>query len=228
MTNIGAAVETLSEFIGAGLTARIGDLERQFEGVARDRVKELLTSARISTELLSSAQLLKNIAGQINVVIHALGILLALPKVLKPDEKVEYLSLGAGNTGRAFDLETNKRVAEFKFIRWQGGSETIRQNALFKDFYLLAEHDTTKQKCMFVIGTEHPLRFLRSGRTLTSVMSRHRALWEGFQARYGTRFERVRDYYEFRQTTVELIDVQDYLDVPDEVVSAPYDPQDME
>jgi hypothetical protein len=43
-------------------------------------------------------------------------------------------------TGRSFDLETSYRVAvaEFKFIRWQGGPESIRQNQLFKDFYLLA------------------------------------------------------------------------------------------
>jgi hypothetical protein len=43
-------------------------------------------------------------------------------------------------TGRSFDLETSYRVAvaELKFIRWQGGPESIRQNQLFKDFYLLA------------------------------------------------------------------------------------------
>ena len=43
-------------------------------------------------------------------------------------------------TGRSFDLETSCRVAvaEFKFIRWQGDPESIRQNQLFKDFYLLA------------------------------------------------------------------------------------------
>jgi hypothetical protein len=42
-------------------------------------------------------------------------------------------------TGRSFDLETSDRVAvaEFKFIRWQGGPESIRQNQLFK-LYLLA------------------------------------------------------------------------------------------
>ena len=60
------------------------------------------------------------------------------------------MSLGAGNTGRAFDLETNKRIAEFKFIRWQGGPEAIRQNALFKDFYFMAEHAGVKRKYLYV------------------------------------------------------------------------------
>jgi hypothetical protein len=31
--------------------------------------------------------------------------------------------IGAGYTGREFDLETNYRVAEFKFIHWRGGPE---------------------------------------------------------------------------------------------------------
>jgi hypothetical protein len=86
--------------------------------------------------------LVKRLAREINVVIHALGILLCLPHILEPEETIEYVSLGAGNTGRAFDLETNKRIAEFKFSRWQGGAEAIRQNSLFKDFYCMAEYDS--------------------------------------------------------------------------------------
>ena len=53
---------------------------------------------------------MKRLAGQINVTIHALGILMCLPHILEPDERVESVSLGAGNTGRDFDLETNVRV----------------------------------------------------------------------------------------------------------------------
>lgn len=45
---------------------------------------------------------------------------MCLPHILEPDERVESVSLGAGNTGRDFDLETNVRVAEFKFIHWRG------------------------------------------------------------------------------------------------------------
>jgi hypothetical protein len=63
-------------------------------------------------------------------VIHALGILLCLPHILRPGEVIDYVSLGAGNTGRAFDLETSLRVAEFKFIHGQGGPGSIRQNSL--------------------------------------------------------------------------------------------------
>jgi hypothetical protein len=68
---------------------------------------------------------------------------------------IEYVSLSAGNTKRKFDLEANQRIAEFNFIRWQGGSESIRQNSLFKDFYGLAEQGTQKEKFLYVLGTEH-------------------------------------------------------------------------
>lgn len=35
-------------------------------------------------------------AGQINVTVHALGILLCLPHNLEPDERIEDVPLGAG------------------------------------------------------------------------------------------------------------------------------------
>lgn len=55
------------------------------------------------------------------MIMHAAGIMVALPWILESGEIVESLSLGAGNTGRDHDLETNRRIAEFKFIDWRGG-----------------------------------------------------------------------------------------------------------
>jgi hypothetical protein len=199
-----AAAKALNAFTGGHLTSRISALEALFAGESAREAQSLLAEAGISHELLAAANLLKIVAGQIHVVIHTVGILLCIPHLLERDERVEYLSLGAGNTGRSFDLETNLRVAEFKFINWQGGSETIRQNALFKDLYLLAEDPTPKRKFMYVLDTAHPLKFLRSGRTLTSVMSRNRKLWSGSLDRYGERFATVGEYYAERGTQVSL------------------------
>ena len=140
-------------------------------------------------------------------MIHALGILLCIPRLLAPGEAVEYVSLGAGNTGRAFDLETSERIAEFKFIRWQGGAETIRQNGLFKDFYLLAENPSRKRKYLYVVGTEHPLKFFNSGRALSSVLSQHPALQESLSRMYPGRFRKVREYYAFRKGEVVIQDI---------------------
>jgi len=36
----------------------------------------------------------------------------------------------SGNTRRSFDLETNRRVAEFSFIDWKGCPESMRKKQL--------------------------------------------------------------------------------------------------
>jgi len=149
----------------------------------------------------------KALAGQINVVVHALGILLALPAILQDGEVVEDLSLGAGNTGRSFDLETDRRIAEFKFIAWQGGSETIRQNVLFIDLYHLAEAKTDKKRQLYVTELDRPMRFLRGGRAMKSVLTKHGAVAEEFFTRYGDRYKVVRDYWADVRGRVELIDI---------------------
>jgi len=141
-----------------------------------------------------------------------------LPHILRPGEVIDYVSLGAGNTGRAFDLETNLRVAEFKFIRWRGGPESIRQNSLFKDFYEMAEHETQKEKYLYVLGTEHGERFFNGGRSLSSVLSRNVTLRNKFNEKFGDRYGTVRDYYLPRKGRVVIQDVSAF--VPELVAAA--------
>ena len=117
------------------------------------------------------------------------------------------MSLGAGNTGRDHDLTTNIRIAEFKFIEWRGGSETIRQNGLFADLFNLVADPTPRRKMLYVVGLEQPLRFLANRRALTSVMSRNSRLAKRFHDRHGDRFTTVRDYYESVRDQVEIVDI---------------------
>lgn len=154
---------------------------------------------------------MKRLAGQINVTIHALGILLCLPHILEAGERVESVSLGAGNTGREFDLETNLRVAEFKFIRWRGGAEAVRQNSVFKDYVLLAEHPTLKRKHLYLLGVDHALKFFRGGRALSSVLSRNDKLRRFFSGRFGEQFRTVREYYAAHGHVVRIEDVSRWL-----------------
>lgn len=209
------AMAALDVFSGSDLTARISSLEQRLEGVSGRDCTGLLSEQKIRPELLAGAQEIKRRAGQINVVVHALGILLALPALLRPDEKIIALSLGAGNTGKPFDLETNFRVAEFKFITWQGGPEVIRQNALFKDFFELAayKHPTNPEieRYLYVTGVDHPLKFLRSSRSLKSVMSRNSYLWEKFTARHQTRYITVGDYFASEGNRVHVEDISRFL-----------------
>ncbi|HEX7177586.1 MAG TPA: hypothetical protein VF240_20170 [Pyrinomonadaceae bacterium] len=211
MSDLLRAIRDLEKFTGHSLTRRIETLESALSGTDADAHAAILANESISRELLAGAYLLKRKAGQINVVIHALGILLLIPHIIEPGERIKYLSLGAGNTGKPFDLETTHRVAEFTFINWRGRADTGRQNKLFKDFFLLAEHPTPKRKYLYVLGTEHPLRFLTSRRSPESVMSRNNPLWADFQSQYNDRFSTVGQYFAHRHQAVTIEDVGKYL-----------------
>jgi hypothetical protein len=207
------AAAALERFTGSGgLTSRISELESSLRGLNGPAAASRLSSDGIEDQtsvgaLAVGALAVKAMAGQINVIVHALGILMALPAILEDGERVEDLSLGAGNTGHNFDLETNRRIAEFKFCTWQGGSETIRQNALFVDLYHLAEAETDKLRELYVTYLVHPLRFLAGGRSMKSILSKHGHVAEEFFARYGDRYLVARDYWNDAKDRVGLVDV---------------------
>lgn len=208
MVDLVSAARMISDFESNSLTTRVAELEEIFQGANRSAAHTLCSSNSIAPALLSSALTLKKTAGQINIIVHCVGVLILLPYILEEGETIESLSLGAGSTGKAFDLETNFRIAEFKFIQWKGGSEAIRQNSLFKDFYNLAEYETNKSRYLYVVGEEHPLKFITGGRAIDSILSRNNKLWKDFQERYAKRFTRVSEYYKYKKQCVKLVDIK--------------------
>lgn len=208
---IDKALHAIAAFQGDSLTKSLSDIERRIIGSGVEDVDSFCVKRGVDSNFMDSAIAIKRVAGQINVIIHAAGILRSLAGLLEPGEKVESVSLGAGNTGRQFDLETNIRVAEYKFIDWQGGPESIRQNGIFKDFFELAEYETHKKKFLYVVGTEYPLKFFNGGRALTSVLSRHPKISAQIKEKYGDRVTRVRDYYEIKKNEVIICDVTPYI-----------------
>jgi hypothetical protein len=140
----------------------------------------------MTSQTLLAGLEIKRLAGQINVIVHACGILAAVPHILEEDERIESVSLGAGNTGKEFDLTTDRRVAEFKFIAWRGGPEAIRQNSVFKDFLKLLWDKSGRRKQLYLTGVEEAKKFFQGGRALDSVLSRNVRLKADFVARYGT------------------------------------------
>lgn len=215
------AAKHLRTIESGDLTKRIAYLESAFCKQSQETPSSLCVKHGVTDVALEAALVFKAAAGQINVVIHALGILASLPHILRDEERVESLSLGAGNTGRHYDLETNLRVAEFKFIQWRGGPESIRQNGLFKDFFYLAEADTAKERYIYLLGLDHPLRFFNGGRSLSSVLTKDHQLRSDFQRLYGERFQVVRDYYEHRKNSVHMRDVSKFLPAFSEGASVP-------
>lgn len=205
------ALRALEDFQGESLTKSLAAIERRIVGTKSESATEFCASHAIDDGFMESALAVKRVASQINVIIHAAGILQSLGGILEKGEFVESASLGAGNTGRHFDLETNHRIAEYKFIDWQGGPETIRQNSIFKDFFELAEYETSKRKYLYVVGIEYPLKFLTSGRALSSVLSRHPDILARIKEKYGESVAKVRDYYELKKDMVRVCDVRPYI-----------------
>lgn len=216
MISISDAAQQVQQFENGNLGQQIALLEQKLLGANKFSCERYFDEMHITPPLLNSAFAIKRLAGQINVIVHAVGIMLSLPYILQEGEIIQCLSLGAGNTGKPFDLETNFRIAEFKFTHWRGGPESIRENQIFKDFYLLAEYDSTKDKTLYVVDDKYPLKFFDSGRSLSSIMSRNNKLWNEFQSRYGNRFSTVRDYYDFRKSNVRLSDLTKIIpELPD-------------
>jgi hypothetical protein len=209
--SIEKALRALEEFQGKSLTNSLAAIESRIVGTNSENAAEFCASQAIDDGFMESALAVKRVAGQINVIIHAAGILQSLGGILEKGESVESVSLGAGNTGRHFDLETNFRVAEYKFIDWQGGPETIRQNNIFKDFFELAEYETSKRKYLYVVDTKYPLRFLTGGRALTSVLSQYPDILTHIKEKYGEPVAKVRDYYELKKDAVRVCDVRPYI-----------------
>jgi hypothetical protein len=201
----------LESFRAGSLGKSVSKIENKLVGLTKSEVSSHLGQFGVSMELLLAALLIKRHAGQINEIVHAIGILLALPHILDDGEVVEGLSLAAGNTGKGFDLETTKRIAEFTFINWQGGAEVIRQNKIFKDFYFLAEAETNKQRELYVVGTFHPSKFFEGGRALLPILKGNGKLGESFLAKYGERIKTVRDYYLLRKHLVAIRDLGEFI-----------------
>ncbi len=124
--SIESAIEAISKFQGDSLTESLSRLEENIIGASAADSLEYCSERKIDDDFVASALAVKKVAGEINVIIHASGILHSLKDILEKGEVVQSVSLGAGNTGRKFDLETNLQVAEFKFIDWKGGAESIR------------------------------------------------------------------------------------------------------
>jgi len=102
---------------------------------------------------------------------------------------------------------TNRRIAEFKFIFWQGGAEAVRKKTLFQDFYRLARFETSKTKYIYLLNIEIPLRFLNGDSKITRILDRNKRLLDDFQARYGTRYQTVGQFYRAHVQTIQLVDL---------------------
>lgn len=215
------ALRQIEQFRGRSLAETIANIEFRLAGAASKDIATINTTIHVGKSLIASAAQVKRASAQIDVVIHAAGILYALPYLLESGESVETASLGAGNAGSDFDLVTNQRIAEFKFIYWQGGSEAIRKKTFFQDYFKLIRNQSDKAKYFYLLNTDIPLRFLRGKSKALRMLDHNQRLANDFQDLYGARFQTVGEYYEAHKDQVTFVNLVEMVPGLEQFVSLP-------
>lgn len=210
----GAAFATLVAFLRGGpLTAGIGALEHQLLNADRATATHVTAAAGLTEQLLQAALIVRRDVGRVSDVIHATVIALSLPLILEEGEVVSNRpSLGPGNDrSRPFDLETNRRVAEFKVAVWSGG-DMMRKRGVTADLVHLALDESGRRPELWVAGTE-PLRFLRtSTSTVADLLSRSsRQQRARYEARYGAQELPLRTFVAEHASHVQLRNIAEVL-----------------
>jgi hypothetical protein len=86
MTTLLEAANAIQQFEHGSLTKRISAIETILQGSDKQACETIFPSLAVKPTLLTQALILKQTAGQINVLIHAVGILLSLPHILQDNE----------------------------------------------------------------------------------------------------------------------------------------------
>jgi hypothetical protein len=208
------AMEQLAGLLGGGrVSGLLREVATELYGADADAADGVAASAGFTPKLLSEAFTLRRHLGRLNDLIHAAAMTMALPHILEPDEVVSQRPWLAanGDPAHAFDLETDRRVADFRLAVWTGKDAT-RKRALFQGLVHLAALPAERRPELYVAG-EAPLDFLRG--------SRSNAAWalnrgpESTKSLYLERFEdlgmSIRDFTANLAAHVRLIDLGDVL-----------------
>jgi hypothetical protein len=217
------AMEQLAGFLGGGrVTGLLHDLAGELDGADADAASGAAADAGFTPKLLSEAFAVRRHLGRLNDLIHAAAMTMALPQILEADEVVAQRPWLAadGDPAHAFDLETDRRVADFKLAVWTGKDAT-RKRALVQSLVHLAAQPAERRPELYVAG-EAPLRFLHS--------SMSNAAWalnrgpEATKALYLQRFSDlslpIKDFVAGPAAHVRLVDISQVLPPVRRAVSA--------
>lgn len=207
-----SALRSLGAFLDrAPLTDTIASLEEALEGATQAEVGGLLKDAGISPGLLQDAMTVRARIGRVSDVIHATAIALSLPALLQPGEVIGRPSLAAGNDRtRPFDLETDRRVAEFKLARWKG-SDAMRKRQTFKDLVHLAAEESDRVAELYVLG-EQPIRFLQTSRSKASWgLDRFPRTQRLFEDKFGSLDMAIADFTGEHGAHVKVVDLEERM-----------------
>jgi hypothetical protein len=203
------SIDTLIKYYSNdNLADTILDLQRQLINKNSNNIISIANRDSTNKDIFSAALEVKEVMGQINVIVHTLGIINILPIILDKDEIIESVSLGADNAHSEFDLITNKRIAEFKFITWRG-KDSMRLKNTFSDYFELVEFDTKKDRYLYLIETSNFIKFLNGRRQFSSILSRNVTVSKKFYEKYKDKYNYVNEYYYDNINKVQIVALKD-------------------
>ena len=207
--NLAQSLETLIKYYSNDkLSDIVYNLQLQLKNKNSKSILPIISQDLTSKDTLNAALDVKSVMGQINVIVHTLGIINSLPYLLEDNEVVESVSLGADNASSEFDLITNKRIAEFKFITWRG-NDSMRLKTTFGDYYNLVECNTEKEKYLYLTDCSYFEKFLNGRRSFSSILSKNNKIAKEFEAKYNNKYNFLNEYYDDNKFKVNLISLND-------------------
>jgi hypothetical protein len=212
-TNV-RAMEQVAGFLGDGrVTGLLNDLAGELDGADADAADGTATNAGFTPKLLTEALALRGHFGRLNDLIHAAAMTMALPQLLEDDEVVAQRPWLAADRdpAHAFDLETDRRVADFNLAVWTG-KDAPRKRALFQGLVHLTAQPSDRRRELYVAG-EAPLRFLRSSRSSVAwALNRGPAATKSlYLERFSDLGMTIREFTEGPAAQVRLVNIGDVL-----------------
>ena len=157
------AMNIVKTFKNKSVKETLKDLERLEKTISFSNFENIFFAAKI----------IKDASSQIDEIVHASGIMIAKEVWLNENEEVQYLSLGAGNHKERFDMETNLRIAEFKFGKWNDNSANgIRRRGYFSNYINLLTANDQRNKYFIVEDKKSFLKFVSGKATWRNVLSK--------------------------------------------------------
>lgn len=162
--NLNEAINIVKIFKNENIKETLKDLQRLEKIISSPNFENIFTAAKI----------IKEASSQIDEIVHASGIMRAKEVWLHEDEKVQYLSLGSGNHKERFDMETNLRIAEFKFGKWNENSANgIRRRGYFSNYINLLTADDHRTKYFVVEDKNSFVKFMNGKAAWRNVLSKN-------------------------------------------------------
>jgi hypothetical protein len=202
----------LWDFLGREpLTAAIARLEHDLDGAEAGAIPGILARYGANPAALESGLVARDRLGRLNDAIHALAIAVVLPSVLDEGEVLRRPSLAAGNDPtRPFDIETDRRIAEFKFSRWDG-HDTARMRQLVKDLVYLGADASGRRVELYVLD-DRPRRFLEtSGSTIDWALAAFPKAKDLFREHFGVLDITIAEFRARGAAHVDVIDIRPRL-----------------